>query len=63
MLSIIVALIPIIHEFSTLTNPANATLGDKKQCPPIVVSCAIVHPILRIVFFSMTTLASIAHRG
>ena len=37
-LSIMVEFIPKIHISLTITNPEVATLGDKKQCIPMVVS-------------------------
>ena len=62
-LSIIVELIPKIQLSSTHTKPAIATLGDKKQCELIVVSCEMLHPIFKIVLALITAFASMIQPG
>jgi hypothetical protein len=63
MLSMIVEFMPITLSEPTVTKPAIATLGDKKQCRSINESCAIVQPIFTIVFSAIIQFASILQQG
>jgi hypothetical protein len=57
-LSIINEFIPKTQHSLVFTKPAIATLGDKKECEPIIESCDMLQEIFKIVLLFIFTLGS-----